>query len=106
YRVHGSNMSKNVRAMEHDMLLAFAKAFASGDPALRRLRRLCYSNLHAMLAGSFLAVGQYRKFLSHSVPSVLLHPHGIRRTLSYPIRRWRKKGSPSRGHAQRTPASS
>lgn len=56
YRVHGSNMSRNVAAMEHDMLAAFQKAFT--DPRLpqelKRKRRVAYGRLYRMLAGSYL----------------------------------------------------
>ena len=55
YRVHGANMSRNVAATEHDMRYAFRKLFA--DPLLpqdlRRRRRVAYSRLFRMLAGSY-----------------------------------------------------
>jgi glycosyltransferase involved in cell wall biosynthesis len=62
YRVHGTNMSRNIAAMERDMTSAFAKAFA--DPrlpeALRRRRRHAYARLYRMLAGSYAQSGDRR----------------------------------------------
>ena len=55
YRLHGANMSGDIAAMERDMTLAFAKAFA--DPrlpaALRERKRQAYAGLYRMLAGSY-----------------------------------------------------
>jgi glycosyltransferase involved in cell wall biosynthesis len=60
YRVHGSNMSRNVSSTERDMRYAFKKAFA--DPALpvaaRRIRRRAYARLFRMLAGSYRDNGE------------------------------------------------
>jgi glycosyltransferase involved in cell wall biosynthesis len=89
YRVHDSNMSGNIRAMERDMLLAFDKAFESASPGIRRLRRRCYGNLHSVLAGSFHSARQHRKFLSHAFKSLLFAPTNLLRYAEYPIRRWR-----------------
>ena len=55
YRVHGSNMSNDIAAMERDMTYAFGKAFA--DPrlslALRERKRHAYARLYRMLSGSY-----------------------------------------------------
>ena len=55
YRLHASNMSRDVHRMEHDMIYAYGKAFA--DPrlpeALRQRRRKAYGRLYRMLAGSY-----------------------------------------------------
>jgi len=91
YRRHGSNMHGNVRAMEHDMLLAYQKAFAEGGPALRHLRRRCYGNLHTALAGSFLAAGQPWACLRHAAQGLLLTPQNLTRYLAYPLRWWRRR---------------
>ncbi len=90
YRLHGANMHINFRAMEHDMLLAFAKAFAAATPAQRRLRRRGYGNLHTVLAGAFFSVGEYRKFVPHAVKGLLLTPGNVIRYLGYPLRWWRR----------------
>jgi glycosyltransferase involved in cell wall biosynthesis len=81
YRVHGGNMHTNVRAMERDMLLAFSKAFADPDPQLAQVRRLAYGKLHAVLAGSYFAGGQYWGFLRHATSSLLLAPRQTARHL-------------------------
>ena len=60
YRLHDSNMSRDIAAMEHDMAYAFAKAFA--DPrlpaGLRARKRHAYARLYRMLAGSYAGCGQ------------------------------------------------
>jgi glycosyltransferase involved in cell wall biosynthesis len=93
YRLHGGNMHKNVDAMERDMLLGYAKAFA--DPALPRgiSRRRCYGSLHAVLAGSFFAARRYGKFLRHAAAALLLNPGMAGRFLGYPLRRWGRRGA-------------
>ena len=59
YRVHDSNMSRNVGMMEHDMRRAFAKAFADSrlPVSLRANRRRAYGRLYRMLAGSYRDTG-------------------------------------------------
>jgi glycosyltransferase involved in cell wall biosynthesis len=91
YRLHGSNMHGNVRAMERDMLLAYDKAFNAADPELYRLRRRCYGNLHAVLAGSFFSARQYRGFTKHMFKSLLLTPNNISQFTGYPVRLWRRR---------------
>ncbi|MCW5970266.1 MAG: glycosyltransferase [Blastocatellales bacterium] len=87
YRRHGANMHGNVRAMEHDMLLAYEKAFGDEEqpPAIGRWR--CYGNLHTVLAGGFFAAGEYRKFFTHAVKGVCMSPRNFVRYLDYPRRR-------------------
>ena len=60
YRVHDSNMSRSVGAMERDMNHAFAKAFAHPKlpAALRHNRGLAYSRLYRMLSGSYRDSGE------------------------------------------------
>jgi hypothetical protein len=59
YRVHDSNMSRTVSAMDRDMRYAFAKAFA--DPSLpdsvRERRRKAYGRLYRMLGASYCESG-------------------------------------------------
>jgi glycosyltransferase involved in cell wall biosynthesis len=59
YRMHGSNLHRNIAVMERDMRYAFAKAF--GDPrmpaATRSVRHRAYGRLFRMLAGSYRATG-------------------------------------------------
>lgn len=91
YRLHGGNMHTNFQAMEHDMLLAFAKAYRGATTEQRRLRRRGYGNLHTVLAGAFFSVGAYHKFALHAVKGLLLTPHNIIRYLEYPLRWWRRR---------------
>lgn len=97
YRYHASNMSSNVKAMEHDMLLAYAKAFEGTGTNRRALRRRCYGNLHAVIAGSYFSAGDFGAFLHHAVRSLIFSPGNIPRFASFPVRRWRyrKTGAPS-----------
>lgn len=90
YRIHGGNMHANLAAMEHDMLLAYEKAFAGSGPSLEPLRRPAYGRLHAVLAGSFFAQGRPWGFLRHAVRALALSPGSAARFLRYPWRRWRR----------------
>jgi glycosyltransferase involved in cell wall biosynthesis len=87
YRFHASNMHANIRAMEHDMLLAYAKAFAAGGHGLKRIRRRSYGNLHTVLAGSFFDAAQYGKFAEHMLKSLLRTPGNGAQFALYPLRR-------------------
>ena len=93
YRIHGTNMHTNFQAMEHDMLLAFEKAYQSATPEIRHLRRRGYGNLHTVLAGGYFSVGQYRQFLPHAIKSLALTPGNITRYLDYPRRWWQRRTS-------------
>ena len=94
YRLHGSNMHGNVRAMEHDMLLAYQKAFADPAAPNQKLRRRAYGNLHSVLAGSYFVAGQKRDFARHAARSLWLTPDNVSRFLSYPLRRLRRLSRP------------
>lgn len=96
YRVHSLNRHTNINRMEHDMLLAYAKAFSNADPQLRRLRRRAYGNLHMVLAGSFFTVRQPRDVFRHIMRSLWLTPGNCTRVLGFPLRWWRRR-RPSRG---------
>ena len=96
YRMHGSNMHRNVGVMEHDMLLAFGKAFGDAEHAPQVSRRKCYGKLHTVLAGAYFGTGNYARFIKHTVKGLLLAPENVSRYLSYPQRR-RGRGSGVRG---------
>lgn len=55
YRVHASNMSRDVALMERDLRYAFAKSFANPrlPAAVRARRHYGCGRLHRMLAGSY-----------------------------------------------------
>jgi hypothetical protein len=65
YRVHDSNMSRDIASIERDMVHAFAKAFA--DPRLptaaRDQRRHAYARMYRMLAGSYRDIGDRKAML-------------------------------------------
>ncbi len=86
YRLHSFNMHRNIDKMAQGMTYAYAKAFAGADSRLRNLRRRCFGNLHAVLAGSFFSTGQYAKSARHAVTSLVLNPRNISRFLGYPLR--------------------
>jgi len=91
YRLHGTNMHGDARAMERDMLLAYEKAFGDADAELRRMRTRCYGNLHAVLAGSFFSAREYSGFARHALKSLLLTPDNISQFAGFPLRRWRRR---------------
>src|SRR6266571_7108019 len=91
YRVHTSNMHSNIKAMEHDMLLGYAKAFSDDERELRELRRRCYGNLHMVLAGSFFRAGHGFGFMRHALKSLWLTPGNLTYLLDFPLRRMRSR---------------
>lgn len=91
-RSHGGSMQRNVCVMEHDMLLAYDKAFREAPPELRRLQRRCLGHLHMLLAGSFLATGRPLRGLRHVGQALWLNPRTASRVLGYPARWWRRRG--------------
>lgn len=96
YRVHNSNMHANVGAMEHDMILAFEKAFAAPAADVAAIRRRAYGNLHLTLAGSYLAAGWYGAFVRHSLTSVAYDPRNIARFLRLTGGTKMRRGAPAR----------
>ena len=91
YRLHGSNMHRNVEVMAHDMLLGYEKAFANPDGQLQQIRKRSYGNLHAVLAGSFFSVGAYGGFIKHALKSLVFTPDNFMQFAAFPIRRWRRR---------------
>lgn len=87
YRVHHANMHANIGAMERDMMLGYAKAFAKASPELLRLRRRCYGRLHVMLAGSYFRTGHYARFARHVLKGLWLDPRDAAQVFNFP-RRW------------------
>lgn len=82
YRLHGANMHRNVQAMEHDLLIGYAKAFEGEEARSDALYREAYGNLHMMLAGSYFAAGQKKEFLRHAGQSLRFAPGNSSRLLS------------------------
>ena len=86
YRIHGSNMHSNIKTMEHDMLIAYEKAFSSDTGRLNGLRRRAYGNLHMVLAASFFRAGQQIYFARHALKSLWLTPGNVKRLIGFPLR--------------------
>lgn len=73
YRYHGTNMHRRVDVMEHDMMVAFAKAF-SDIPASGSLRRRSYARLHRILGASYLEAHRPVLAARHLARAGLLRP--------------------------------
>ncbi len=93
YRGHGANMHSNIKLMEHDVMIGYAKAFTTDDAELLALRRECYSNIHMVLAGSYFRSGQPFEFARHGVKSLWLMPANLKRLLDFPRRRLRNRAA-------------
>ena len=93
YRVHDSNMSRHVSAMERDMNHAFAKAFANPKlpMALLRRRGLAYSRLYRMLSGSYRDNDQHLQAL-RTLAVALRYQPGLALELLHRPPRWRHAG--------------
>jgi len=92
YRVHGSNMHTNVAVFEHDMLLAFEKAFSSPTPEIAAVKQKAYGNLYQILAGSYYHAGQYGGFAANSFKSLAREPGNIRHFLPFGRRTANRRG--------------
>jgi glycosyltransferase involved in cell wall biosynthesis len=86
YRLHGTNMHRNIGVMARDMLHAYAKAFSEPDPRIARLKRRAYGRLHFVLAGAFFQARAYDRFLLHSLKSLVLTPGNVAGFITYPSR--------------------
>lgn len=95
YRLHDSNMSRCIPVMEHDMVLAFAKAFASPllPDALRLKRGEAYGRLYRMLAGSYREAGQLSQAARMLIKGARHHPALPAELLRRP-RTLKRPGSP------------
>lgn len=82
YRLHNSNMHANVGAMEHDMLIGFAKAFADTQAPVQKIRAECYGNFYMMLAGSYFHAKNYPATLRSAFASLWYNPRNLKNYLS------------------------
>lgn len=73
YRRQPDSMSLNIKLMEHDMLLAYGKAFER-EVALRPIRRQAYARLHWMIGGSYWADRKVIPTARHVVSSLVREP--------------------------------
>ena len=68
YRKHGSGRHDDIARMERGMLLAFEKAFATANPALRPR---AYTRLYRILAASYLEAGDLVSFARTAIHYLL-----------------------------------
>ncbi len=92
YRVHSSNMHANVAALEHDMKLAFSKAFSAPSQEVLAVKRLAFGALHQILAGSYFHARNYPAFLTNSVKSLYYNPANIGHFLKFGSRPSNRRG--------------
>lgn len=92
YRVHSSNMHANVSVLEHDMKLAFSKAFAAPSAEVAEIKRFAYGALHQMLAGSYFHAGKYPAFISNTAKSLYFNPANIGYFLKFGRRPSNRRG--------------
>ena len=77
YRVHGANMSNNVRLMESDMRRLIARAEKQVPEARdRATRKAIYGSLNWMLAGSYLQAGHWARGTMLVLRALALDPSG------------------------------
>jgi glycosyltransferase involved in cell wall biosynthesis len=77
WRQHGdSQMHRNPRTTEHDMLIAYQKLLADPrlPPDIRREKGYAMGNLTVSLAGSYLHKGDRRSFLRYAARAIARHP--------------------------------
>ncbi len=91
YRNHGGNGHLKIPRFERAMLLAYEKIFQQADVETLKLRRQCYGNLFATLAGSYFQAQGYQAFLKNTIKSLWYTPQNITRYLAYPSRLWKRK---------------
>jgi glycosyltransferase involved in cell wall biosynthesis len=88
YRQHAANAHRDIPRLERSMFLSLRKAFAIGDPSLRRLRRRAYATVHGWLAGSYWEIGDRPSFVRHAAKAAWLHPPIVRHFAAFPVRRF------------------
>lgn len=86
YRQHGCGSHLNVPRMEHDMMAALGKAFASPDPAVQSLRRSTYGRVHRILAGCYFRERAPKLFFRHMFKSLSYDPRNVGYFATYPLR--------------------
>jgi glycosyltransferase involved in cell wall biosynthesis len=95
YRVHGTNMSRNVPLLERDTLLMLEKAFAMPNlpSALHDRRRATFARNYMVLAGSYFQAGFYGSFARCAAHALLLDPRQAAYLMAYPVRRLARRAS-------------
>ena len=92
YTLHGSNMHRNLTAMEHDVVLGMEKALAS-HPELESLRAEAFSNLFMTLSGSYYAAGDRGQAVKCALRSLRFKPSRAIYALALPVRRMQRRAA-------------
>jgi glycosyltransferase involved in cell wall biosynthesis len=92
YRLHSSNMSRNVRALEAESTYLLGRAMDSQRRAGAFRSRVLARN-YMVLAGSYFNAGEYRRFFRCAAESVRRDPRRLGHLLGYPLRQLRRKAS-------------
>jgi glycosyltransferase involved in cell wall biosynthesis len=76
YRIHGAQMHRDPRALEHDMRIVHEKIFATQalPPEIRALRREAAANLSVMLAAFYFQRRDPMRLLKHLIAGVGQQP--------------------------------
>ena len=90
YRIHHANMHGNVKMMEHDMTIAFDKAFGNTVTAASRA---AFGNLYKILAGSYFRARKYGPFVRTAFRSLNYEPRNVGYFFKFPLRRLRRTNS-------------
>ena len=91
-RVHGSNMSRNVRGLERDSLAMLDHFFATPEARpYRPSRRRVLGHNWSVLSGSYLAAGDVQAALRCLGRALSHDPRSAARGLSLPVRRLRRR---------------
>ena len=90
YTIHGSNMHRNLAAMEHDVLIGYEKAFAAHHERFGPLRRQALANLFMTLAASSFAAGEVAPACRYAARSLRERPAKLGYLLDAPRRRLRR----------------
>lgn len=79
YRMHNSNMSKNISVLEKDSLYLFKKCSSMGLFKSFWFERKCYSKMYYMLAGSWWKDGHNKKKgLYYIFKAITSHPYSLK----------------------------
>jgi glycosyltransferase involved in cell wall biosynthesis len=97
YRLHDRGLHLNVARLDHGMLLALEKAFATADPELQGLRHYSYGRAHLILAGCYFRARNPAGFFRHALRSLRYDPRNVGHFAMYPwrvlSRMWRRSQS-------------